>query len=130
MANYQTILEENGEAWGDKVRIITLSTDKDATKAKQHVNAQGWNKPIHYWQAKSLFKNIYKFDGIPHMMIIDTNGKVAFKGHPASRTNLVQDFTTLLKGESITGEDCAKAEDKVEEGFKTVTEDEIMDMNS
>ena len=66
------------------------------------------------------------------MMIIDTNGKIAFKGHPASRTDLVQDFTTLLKGESITGEDCVKTgdENETEEGFKTATEDEIMDMNN
>lgn len=36
-------------------------------------------------------------------MLIDTTGKIVFKGHPAQRPNLEQDFDTLLKGEAITG---------------------------
>lgn len=36
-------------------------------------------------------------------MIIDTTGKIVFKGHPANRPNLEEDFDKLLKGEPITG---------------------------
>lgn len=36
-------------------------------------------------------------------MIIDTNGKIVFKGHPANRSDLEADFDALLKGEKITG---------------------------
>ena len=36
-------------------------------------------------------------------MIIDTKGMIVFKGHPASRPNLEQDFNDLLEGKEITG---------------------------
>lgn len=35
-------------------------------------------------------------------MLLDTEGKVVFKGHPASR-KFEDDFTKLLAGEKITG---------------------------
>jgi len=49
-------------------------------------------------------------------MLVDASGKIVFKGHPASRPDLVKDFDTLLAGEAITGdgtvpEGGAKAED-------------------
>ena len=35
-------------------------------------------------------------------MLIDQNGKIVFKGHPANRENLEQDFDDLLAGKEIT----------------------------
>ena len=35
--------------------------------------------------------------------MIDINGKIVFKGHPASRKNLEEDFDKLLKGEPLEG---------------------------
>jgi hypothetical protein len=35
--------------------------------------------------------------------LVDTNGKIVFKGHPASRKNLEEDFDKLLKGEPLEG---------------------------
>ena len=34
-------------------------------------------------------------------MLIDQNGKIVFKGHPANRANLEQDFDDLLAGKEI-----------------------------
>jgi len=31
-------------------------------------------------------------------MLIDQNGKIVFRGHPANRKNLEQDFDDLLAG--------------------------------
>jgi len=45
-------------------------------------------------------------------MLIDKNGVIAFKGHPANRPDLAADLTNLLKGEKLTGEGCAQAEKK------------------
>lgn len=45
-------------------------------------------------------------------MLVDTNGKIVFKGHPAGRTDLADDLTKLLAGEVLTGEGCAPAEAK------------------
>jgi len=36
-------------------------------------------------------------------MIVDTNGMIVFKGHPANRPDLEADFDNLLKGEKLTG---------------------------
>ena len=46
---------------------------------------------------------MYGVQGVPHVILIDTNGKIAFMGHPAVR-NLEKDIDALLKGQSLTGE--------------------------
>lgn len=61
-------------------------------------------------------------------MIIDTEGRMVFVGHPASRPNLEEDFDKLLKGEQLTGEgvyvdkgaavEGEEKEEELEEGFK------------
>jgi len=126
------MLEEHGAEWGDKVRIIGLSIDKDAKTVANHVKAKGWEKPEHYWRAKSDCSDVYQVKGVPHVMLIDKDGKIAFKGHPANRPDLAADLTNMLKGEKLTGEGCAPAEapkaaeggeapaEKVPEGFKEV----------
>lgn len=35
------------------------------------------------------------------MALVDTNGKIVFKGHPANRKDLVKDFNDLLEGKEI-----------------------------
>lgn len=127
------MLEEHGDAWGDKVKIIGLSIDQSADTVKKHIEAKGWNKPIHYWRSKSDCSDVYSVRGVPHVMLIDTHGKIAFKGHPANRPNLADDMTNLLKGETLTGEGCAPAEVKTDggeepklpEGYKEVSDEEI-----
>lgn len=64
-------------------------------------------------------------------MLIDTKGNIAFKGHPANRKKLEDDFETLLAGGSLTGEGTGPAageegkEDEVPEGMK-----EDLDVNA
>jgi len=38
---------------------------------------------------------------VPHVVLVDTEGKIVFKGHPASRQDLEKDFDVLLKGEKL-----------------------------
>ena len=63
-------------------------------------------------------------------MLLDTKGRIVFKGHPATRKNLEEDFNTLLKGEALTGDgawvegsagDTAQEskDEPAKEGFKT-----------
>lgn len=49
-------------------------------------------------------------------MLIDKEGKIAFKGHPANRPNLEQDLDDLAEGKAITGEGTAPAEPSGDEG--------------
>jgi len=47
-------------------------------------------------------------------MLIDTNGKVVFKGHPACRENLEEDIDTLLKGATLEVEELDDEEEEPE----------------
>lgn len=114
MQHNQDMLVKNEATWGDKVKIIGLSIDKDAATVKNHITNKGWTKPIHFFRSKSDCSDVYSVKGVPHVLIIDTNGKIAFKGHPANRPNLEEDFTTLMNGGEISGEGCAPTETKGE----------------
>ena len=99
------MLVENAEKWGGKVRLIGLSIDSDAGTVKSHVEAKGWTKVEHYHvrTAGCTADKDYGVNGVPHVVLVDTTGKIVYVGHPASR-NLEEDINTLLKGESITGD--------------------------
>jgi len=103
------MLENPSEDWGDKVRILGVSIDQTAGSVVKHVEAKGWGKIEHYHRAKSDCSDVYGVRGVPHVMLIDTEGKIAFKGHPANRKDLKADFSALLKGEKLTGEGCGAA---------------------
>jgi len=38
-------------------------------------------------------------------MILDKEGKIVFKGHPANRKDLVKDFDDLIAGKQLEGVD-------------------------
>lgn len=45
---------------------------------------------------------------MPCIMLLDQNGKIVFKGDPAKRTNVEQDFEDLFVGKEITVEEEAE----------------------
>jgi hypothetical protein len=47
--------------------------------------------------------------GVPHVLLIDGNGKIAFAGHPASR-KLEEDLNDLAEGKPLTGAGTGAAE--------------------
>ena len=99
------MLVENEAKWGDKVRLIGLSIDSGTEEVKNHVEKKGWTKVEHYHvktEGCTASKD-YGVNGVPHVLLVDTTGKIVFIGHPASR-NLEEDINALLKGETLTGE--------------------------
>lgn len=88
MAHNEEMLKKRSADWGGKVKIIGISIDQTREAVEKHVNAKDWNRPEHYWRAKSNCSEQYAVQGVPNVMLIDTNGKIVFKGHPASRENL------------------------------------------
>lgn len=97
------MLAKNGTKWDDKVKIVCISIDQTKEAVVSHVEKKDWQRPIHYHRDKSDCSQVYGVNGVPHVMLIDTKGKIVFKGHPANRSNLEEDFDTLLKGEEIFG---------------------------
>ena len=114
MAHNQEMLEHHGEKWGDNVRIIGISIDETAAAVVKHVDAKGWTKVEHYHRASSSSSKDYGVQGVPHVALVDTNGKLAFIGHPMeadiekSIDSLLSGGKVLTKGESS---DAAAAED-------------------
>jgi thiol-disulfide isomerase/thioredoxin len=137
MAHNQEMLQKNkdNEVWKN-VRIIGLSIDKDRQTVKNHVDSKGWGAVTHYYRAKSTCSDVYGVKGVPHVMLVDREGTIVFKGHPAGRPNLEEDLTKLANGEVLTGQGIEKlqqeaaedkpAELKVEEGFAELDSAKIM----
>merc|ERR1712070_475687 len=116
MAHNQEMLEKREKDWAGKVRIIGLSIDKEADAVTKHVEAKGWNKVEHFHRSDSNCSEVYSVQGVPHVMLIDQNGKIVFKGHPANRPDLEADLDTLAKGEAITGKGTEEENAPKEEG--------------
>ncbi len=109
------MLEHNGERWGDKVRIIGVSIDKDTETVNKHVKAKGWEKVEHLHRAGSSADDLYGVQGVPHVVLIDGEGKIAFVGHPATR-ELEKDIETLIKGEKLKGVSAGGDDEDEDEG--------------
>merc|ERR1719152_775244 len=91
MQHNEDMLTKRGAEWGDKVKIIGISIDQTADAVVKHVEAKDWNRPIHYHRAKSNCSDVYQVRGVPHVMLLDTTGKIVYKGHPAGRPDLEAD---------------------------------------
>ena len=107
------MLEHRAKDWGDKVRIIGISIDKDAEAVLNHVVKNKWTSVEHFHRAGSDCSEVYGVQGVPHVMLVDGEGKLAFVGHPAVR-DLEKDIDTLLKGEKLTGEGTGASEESPE----------------
>jgi len=105
MAHDQKMLEEHGAKWDGKVRILGLSIDNDSDTVKSHVESKSWTSPEHYHVkvAGCPAQEMFGIRGVPHVLLVDTEGTIVFKGHPAKRPDLVADFNTLLSGGKIEG---------------------------
>ena len=99
----------------------------------KHVNDKKWTDVEHFHRAKSDASKVYSVNGVPHVMLIDQKGVIAFKGHPASRPDLEQDLNDLAEGKSITGtgtappsgESCKAPAEEKDDGFKEMEMDTI-----
>lgn len=111
MAHNQEMLVHHEKEWAGKVRIIGVSIDQTVEAVTKHVKAKGWEKVEHFHRAGSSADEDYGVQGVPHVVLIDTHGKIAYAGHPASR-KLEEDIQTLLKGEKLKGVEGASGEDE------------------
>jgi len=115
------MLAKRGEDWKDKVRIIGLSIDSEKESVNTHMKNKKWESVESFFRGKSECSKVYSVNGVPHVMIIDKEGKIAFKGHPANRPNLEQDLDDLAAGKALTGEGTGPAP-KEEESDSAVPE--------
>lgn len=53
MAHNEKMLEERQAKWGDNLRIIGVSFDKDKDKLKNSLNSKGYTKVEQFWKNTS-----------------------------------------------------------------------------
>jgi thiol-disulfide isomerase/thioredoxin len=104
MAHNQTMLEKRGAEWGSNVRIVGLSIDQAKDAMSKHVEDKKWTSIEHYHRHESDCSSVYGVNGVPHVMLINKEGRIVFKGHPSIRKDLEDDLTKLGKGEQLEGE--------------------------
>lgn len=141
MAHNIDMLKKREGVWDKTVRIVGLSIDQTMDAVTTHVKEKGWEKVEHWHRDKSDCSKVYSVQGVPHVMLLDKQGKIVFKGHPATRKDLQQDLDDLAAGKEITGEGCAPAKkaddakaadeekdadaDAVPEGFKELDKEVV-----
>lgn len=98
------MLEKRGGEWGDRVRLIGLSIDQDFNKLVSHIEDKNWKKVEHYHvrNGKCTADQEYGVQGVPHVLLVDTNGTIVFMGHPSSR-KLEEDIDALLACKTLEG---------------------------
>jgi len=88
MSKLQELFEAHKAAWKDRVEIVPLSTDKTLAPVTKHLAARGWDTMPQYWAAREKGEyfsdavQIYVVHAIPHAILIDSDGKIAWRGHP------------------------------------------------
>lgn len=92
--------------WIDNVVLLSLSTDHDIDKLRTHIASRGWQGLQHFRSPRtddeyfSDAEKTYVINAIPDAILIDRQGTVRWRGHPAMATEgkTVNDrITELLK---------------------------------
>jgi len=83
MAHNQSMLDKKGADWKGKVRIIGISIDSTSDVVLKHVQEKKWESVEHFHRATSKCSETYGVSGVPHVMLVDKEGTIVYKGHPA-----------------------------------------------
>jgi thiol-disulfide isomerase/thioredoxin len=94
MAKMQTYAEKHPE-FGDKVIFMSMSVDDNAKTAEKHLTNKGWNKTYNTWTSDGEAAK-YRIFSIPQVYVVDAEGKIAARGHPAS-INIAETVKGLLE---------------------------------
>ena len=96
MAHNQEMVTKNADKWSS-VRIIGLSIDDDVATVRSHVTAKGWTSVEHYQDNGGHASDAWGVTGVPHCVLIGKDGKITWRGHPASVDLEVQINALLAK---------------------------------
>ena len=88
MATFERLLDKNKPLFGANVRIVAVSVfDSSKTSIIDKINSKKWSNvvqcliPLNCERAQRG-DSLYGVQGIPCMVLIDSTGKVRYKGHP------------------------------------------------
>ena len=91
------MLIKNRKRWGNKVRIIGIAHDSEVNLIK-HLNSKRWKEVEQFIRGPQFNAHLtYSINAVPRVLLIDTNGKLVYFGHPSNR-ELDKDIDCLLDG--------------------------------
>ncbi len=101
MQHNSDILKKRAADWAGKAAILAISCDDEIDTLKQHVAKKEWGNVTHLWcqeggtgwQATAM--RTYGIGGVPTAFLVDTEGKILWRGHP-SNFNLEQRIDAMI----------------------------------
>lgn len=90
MAKMEEIMARRGEDWKGRAVILGVNIDERREAAESHLQSRGWDRVLHGWSHadglgfRSAAPRDYGVTGIPTALLIDPEGNIAWRGHPAS----------------------------------------------
>lgn len=107
MSKLNGLAADKKDAWRDRAVIVPVSIDDEITDAARHVRSRGWNGLEHYWTGEvenvgfqSPAAKALVLEGVPSMVIIDRDSKIAWIGNPwqwKDPADLARRIESLLK---------------------------------
>lgn len=113
MRKLNHLAAEKPPDWHEKVTILSVSTDRDLDLVRDHVTNNGWNAIPHFVATReegdyfSAAQTAYVILGVPAAVLIDQEGKIAWRGHPLDTTDgksIADRIDLLLKHDASTSE--------------------------
>jgi thiol-disulfide isomerase/thioredoxin len=90
MAKLNQLAAEKRDAWRGRVAIVPLSIDEQLEDVARHVKQRAWDQLDHYWSGAEGSKgwnapviHAFGLEGVPHLLIINRDGRIVWRGHPA-----------------------------------------------
>lgn len=93
MDKLNEIVLAHRENWNDQVVVVPLSVDETSDRLRRHIEQRGWTGLEHYWSARgksepiSSAELVFVVHGIPTAILIDREGRIAWRGHPMDETD-------------------------------------------
>jgi thiol-disulfide isomerase/thioredoxin len=96
MARLNELVRTQATDWEGKVALVPLCLDRDPNVISTHINTRGWTNLRHYRSERSndeYFTDAQRAFAVmsyPTAFLIDRDGKIVWRGHPAEQDVVTQ----------------------------------------
>jgi thiol-disulfide isomerase/thioredoxin len=90
MQRLNELAKRRGASWRDDVALVAIGTDNDREVLRRHVRQNGHSAIRHLWSPQDQAEKpgsaygAYSISGVPTAFLIGRDGRILWRGHPAS----------------------------------------------
>ncbi len=90
MEHLNTLAAKRSSDWQNEAVILAASIDTGLDVLRDHVKKKGWTNVLHAWCKEgmpghnSVAAKAFGIQGVPTTFLIDRDGKIKWRGHPAN----------------------------------------------